>query len=72
MGATIPADRMAEPADVAQAVLWVASPSAAYMSGTNLLLQGGGEARLPGRSTTEATVLRVNPDEAPRSTVCRF
>ena len=43
VGATIPAGRMAEPADVAQAVLWVASPSAAYMSGTNLLLHGGGE-----------------------------
>ncbi len=43
VGATIPAGRMAEPSDVAQACLFVASPRAAYMSGTNLLLHGGGE-----------------------------
>lgn len=43
VGATIPAGRMAEPADVAQACLFVASPRAAYLSGTNLLLHGGGE-----------------------------
>ena len=43
VGATIPAGRMAEPSDVAAAVLWVASPAASYMSGTNLLLHGGGE-----------------------------
>ncbi len=43
VGATIPAGRMAEPADIAAAVCWVASNEAAYMSGTNLLLHGGGE-----------------------------
>ena len=43
VGATIPAGRLAEPDDVANACLWVASPQAAYMSGTNLLLHGGGE-----------------------------
>ena len=43
VGATIPAGRMAEPADIAQACLFVASPQAAYLSGTNLLLHGGGE-----------------------------
>lgn len=43
VGATIPAGRMAEPADIAQACLFVASPRAAYMSGSNLLLHGGGE-----------------------------
>ena len=43
VGATIPAGRLAEPADIAEAVRWVASPAAAYMSGTNLLLHGGGE-----------------------------
>ena len=43
VGATIPAGRMAEPVDVAAAVRWVASFDAAYMSGTNLLLHGGGE-----------------------------
>ena len=43
VAATIPAGRLAEPADVAAAVLWVASPAASYVSGTNLLLHGGGE-----------------------------
>lgn len=43
VGATIPAGRMADPADVAQACLWVSSAAAAYVSGTNLLLHGGGE-----------------------------
>lgn len=43
VGATIPLGRMAEPADVAQACLFVASSGASYMSGTNLLLHGGGE-----------------------------
>ena len=43
VAATIPAGRMAEPADIAEACLFVASPRAAYMSGSNLLLHGGGE-----------------------------
>lgn len=43
VAATIPAGRMAEPADVAEACLWVASPRAAYLNGTNVLLHGGGE-----------------------------
>jgi NAD(P)-dependent dehydrogenase (short-subunit alcohol dehydrogenase family) len=43
VGATIPAGRMAEPSDIADACVFVASPRAAYLSGTNLLLHGGGE-----------------------------
>ena len=43
VAATIPAGRLAEPADVADACLFVASSSASYLSGTNLLLHGGGE-----------------------------
>ena len=43
VGATIPAGRMAEPSDIAQACVFVASPRASYLSGTNLLLHGGGE-----------------------------
>lgn len=43
VGATIPAGRMAEPADIGNACLFLASRNAAYMSGTNLLLHGGGE-----------------------------
>lgn len=40
---TIPAGRLAEPEDIANACLYVASRRASYMSGTNLLLHGGGE-----------------------------
>ena len=40
---TIPAGRLAEPRDIANACLYVASKNASYMSGTNLLLHGGGE-----------------------------
>ena len=40
---TIPAGRLAEPEDIANACLYVASKRASYMSGTNLLLHGGGE-----------------------------
>jgi len=43
VGKTIPAGRMARPADIADACCFVASPQASYMSGTNLLLHGGGE-----------------------------
>lgn len=40
---TIPAGRMAEPEDVANACLFVSSAQAGYVSGSNLLLHGGGE-----------------------------
>lgn len=43
VGRTIPAGRMGEPDDIANACLYAASPLAAYFSGTNLLLHGGGE-----------------------------
>ena len=43
IGATIPVGRMAETSDVADACLFLASPMAAYVSGTSLLLHGGGE-----------------------------
>jgi NAD(P)-dependent dehydrogenase (short-subunit alcohol dehydrogenase family) len=41
--ATIPAGRLAQPADIAAACLFLASPYAAYASGSNLILEGGGE-----------------------------
>ena len=44
VAATIPAGRMAEPQDIANACLFVSSAQASYMSGSNLLLHGGGEA----------------------------
>jgi len=43
VGATVPLGRMAEPDDVADACLFLASPLASYVSGSNLLLHGGGE-----------------------------
>ena len=43
VAATIPAGRMALPADIAQACIYVASAAASYVSGSNLLLHGGGE-----------------------------
>jgi NAD(P)-dependent dehydrogenase (short-subunit alcohol dehydrogenase family) len=43
VGATVPLGRMGLPADVAQACLFLASDAAAYISGANLLVHGGGE-----------------------------
>jgi NAD(P)-dependent dehydrogenase (short-subunit alcohol dehydrogenase family) len=40
---TIPLGRLASPDDIGEACVWVASSQAAYMSGTNLVLHGGGE-----------------------------
>jgi len=43
VGATIPMGRLAEPGDVGDACLFLASPLAAYVSGANLVVHGGGE-----------------------------
>jgi NAD(P)-dependent dehydrogenase (short-subunit alcohol dehydrogenase family) len=43
VGATIPLGRMALPADVAAACLWLASPAASYVSGSTITVHGGGE-----------------------------
>jgi NAD(P)-dependent dehydrogenase (short-subunit alcohol dehydrogenase family) len=43
MGAMFPLKRLAEPADVADACLYLASPLAAYVSGALLAVHGGGE-----------------------------
>ena len=40
---TIPLQRLADPADIGNACVWLSSPGAAYVSGTNLILNGGGE-----------------------------
>ena len=39
----LPLKRMAEPDDVAQAALFLASEQAAYVSGASLEVDGGGE-----------------------------
>jgi NAD(P)-dependent dehydrogenase (short-subunit alcohol dehydrogenase family) len=43
VGATVPLGRIADPSDVGDACLYLASPLARYVSGTTLLLHGGGE-----------------------------
>lgn len=43
VGATIPLGRMAVPQDVGNACLFLASPLASYVSGTNFAVHGGGE-----------------------------
>lgn len=43
VAATVPLGRMGGPEDVAQACMFLASPAAAYISGANLVLHGGGE-----------------------------
>ena len=41
--ATVPLGRLATPADVAAACLFLASPQASYISGSTLVVHGGGE-----------------------------
>jgi NAD(P)-dependent dehydrogenase (short-subunit alcohol dehydrogenase family) len=43
IGEMFPMKRMAEPADIAAACLYLASPLAAYVSGAQLAVHGGGE-----------------------------
>jgi NAD(P)-dependent dehydrogenase (short-subunit alcohol dehydrogenase family) len=43
VGKTVPMQRMASPTDIADACLFLASPLAAYISGSNLVVHGGGE-----------------------------
>lgn len=43
VGSTIPLGRMAVPADIGNACLFLASPMASYVSGTNFAVHGGGE-----------------------------
>jgi NAD(P)-dependent dehydrogenase (short-subunit alcohol dehydrogenase family) len=43
VAATVPMGRMGTPDDVAQACLFLAGPEAAYVTGANLVVHGGGE-----------------------------
>jgi NAD(P)-dependent dehydrogenase (short-subunit alcohol dehydrogenase family) len=44
VGATIPLGRMAEPVDIADVCVFLASPLARYVTGANVVVHGGGEA----------------------------
>lgn len=43
VSSTIPLGRMAQPKEIGEACVWVASEAASYLTGTNLVLHGGGE-----------------------------
>lgn len=43
VAATVPLGRVAEPTDVGDAVVWLASPLAHFVSGANVVVHGGGE-----------------------------
>jgi NAD(P)-dependent dehydrogenase (short-subunit alcohol dehydrogenase family) len=43
IGATIPARRMGQPDDIADVILFLSSPMARWMTGTNVMVHGGGE-----------------------------
>ncbi len=43
IAATVPLGRFATPEDVANACVWLASDQAAYATGTNIVLDGGGD-----------------------------
>jgi NAD(P)-dependent dehydrogenase (short-subunit alcohol dehydrogenase family) len=43
VGATVPLGRMADPGDVADVCVFLASPLARYVTGAEVLVHGGGE-----------------------------
>jgi NAD(P)-dependent dehydrogenase (short-subunit alcohol dehydrogenase family) len=43
VGSTVPLGRIADPSDIGDACVFLASPLAAYVSGANLAVHGGGE-----------------------------
>ena len=43
VGATVPIGRMADPVDIADVCVFLASPLAAYVTGANVVVHGGGE-----------------------------
>ena len=64
VGATVPLGRMADPTDVADVCLFLASPLARYVSGAEVLVHGGGEQpALHGRREgNRARLMRIDRD----------
>ncbi|GAA3396746.1 SDR family oxidoreductase [Streptomyces roseoviridis] len=63
VGRTVPLGRLAEPADVGEAAVFLASDRAAYISGASLLVHGGGE-----RPAFLAAATANKPPEPPERT----
>ena len=43
VASTIPLQRLAKPEDIGNACAWLASDQAGYVSGSNIMINGGGE-----------------------------
>ena len=43
VGATVPLGRLAQPREIGEACLWMSGSGASYVSGSNLIVHGGGE-----------------------------
>lgn len=43
VGATVPLGRLAQPREIGDACLWISGDGASYVSGSNLIVHGGGE-----------------------------
>lgn len=43
VGATVPLGRLAQPREIGEACLWMSGDGASYVSGSNLVVHGGGE-----------------------------
>ena len=73
VAATIPMGRLAEPSDVADACLLLTSPLAAYVTGAELLVDGGGE--IPARTqaaNVTPPVSTASPSSSTGLAVCIF
>jgi NAD(P)-dependent dehydrogenase (short-subunit alcohol dehydrogenase family) len=66
IGRGLPLGRMAEPADVAEACLFLASDAAAYVSGAELLVHGGGEIPAFNRGARDPEPPAREPDDTGR------
>jgi NAD(P)-dependent dehydrogenase (short-subunit alcohol dehydrogenase family) len=55
VAATVPAGRLADPADIGAACVYLASPTSSYVSGAEILVHGGGE-RPPFLSAANAEI----------------